>query len=143
MKPKQSVECWIFQEDLNQVLLLTVPGKKDKYPDFNQPLTGGLKLKEKPINGCIRELFEETGRKIKPNDLILVKENFMVQITDKLTINKTIFMLKTPYFVPVLSPDEHKGFLWVPTMDVEKNLYYQSNKDTFKLVKDNFLTPIR
>ena len=134
MTVKMSIECWILSSDQTQVLLLTVPEKPGKRPSFNQPVTGGIEEGETPQVACVRELMEETGRRVSVNDLKKVHDQFVVKIGKTLTIHKTLFLLKTDFFTPALSPREHSGFSWIAKDSVEKELFYQSNKDTWALV---------
>jgi len=136
MTVKRSIECWIISNDQDEILLLTVPEKPNKRPAFNQPITGGMEGDETPEEACVREVFEETGRRIEVKELINVKDEFMVKIDDDLTINKTIFAFKTDFFTPALSPTEHSDYKWVKCTELDSHLFYQSNKDTWAFVND-------
>ena len=63
-----------------------------------------------------------------------VKDQFVVRIDDRLGIHKTIFTFRTNIFTPVLSLEEHSGYQWVKHTDVERQLFYQSNKATWTFV---------
>ena len=78
--------------------------------------------------------MEETGRRVGVDEIQKVRDQFVVKIDESLTIHKTLFLLKTDFFTPALSPREHSGFSWVAKESVEKELFYQSNKDTWALV---------
>jgi len=60
-KVKESIECWIFNQVTQKVLLLHVPISKDSSVPFWQPITGGIEENESPLKACIREVVEETG----------------------------------------------------------------------------------
>lgn len=134
MKIKKSIECWIIHKDKQEVLLLQVPEKKAR-PSFFQPITGGIEGDETPGQACCREVFEETGLKINTSEVACVKSGFKVDIDDQLQIDKTIYYIYTDHFTPVLSPSEHVSYKWVKSTDVQANLMYQSNIDTWDLVE--------
>jgi dATP pyrophosphohydrolase len=137
IKVKPSIECWILSDNSEpSVLLLCVKGKEGSHPDFYQPITGGIKNEESPIEACVREIFEETGLKIEGSHLSLIKENFVVDINPNLKINKTIYSLRVPSFVPKLNPREHIGYKWINVQNVSETLFYESNKQTWIFIRE-------
>lgn len=134
METKQSIECWILtQEQPSSVLLMHV-GAKKSHPHFFQPITGGIEKGENPIEACIREIREETGIEIEESELQRLPETFLAKINDNLAIEKTIFTTRLPESDITINPAEHTGYQWAQTQEVESLLYWQSNKDTWKIV---------
>mgnify|MGYP006428557311 CR=1 FL=1 len=133
MKTKYSIECWIVDCEKEQALLLTVPAEGDT-PAFNQPVTGGIEAAETPLEACVREIREETGLNVKPEDLKLIRDGYTVQITPTLQIQKTLYLLQTQTFPPTLSPKEHTTHIWTPFNQVNDALYYESNRVSWGMV---------
>ena len=133
MKTKYSIECWIVDREKEQALLLTVPAEGGR-PAFNQPVTGGLEGAETPLEGCVREIREETGLRVKPEELKLIREGYTVPISDTLQISKTLYLLQTQTFTPTLNPEEHTAHSWTPFNQVNDALYYESNRVSWGMV---------
>ena len=133
MKTKHSIECWIVDRETEQALLLTVPAEGDN-PAFNQPVTGGIEGAETPLEACVREIREETGLNVNPQDLKLIHNGYTVPINDTLQIQKTLYLLQTKTFTPTLSPEEHTAHSWTPFNQVNDALYYESNRVSWGMV---------
>ena len=86
-KVKESIECWVFNQVTQKVLLLHVPISKDSSATFWQPITGGVEENESPLKACMREIVEETGLIINEQDLICWTETILVD-TPTLNIKK-------------------------------------------------------
>ncbi len=109
-------------------------GREGEYPSFLQPVTGGIKNKESPLQACIREVEEETGVTLAPEQLQPLSEPFIAVIDKNLTIKKSIFYAAFPDVSIDLNPDEHIGWEICKLNEVESRLYWQSNKDTWQIV---------
>ncbi|CAM3150835.1 NUDIX domain-containing protein [Paenibacillus sediminis] len=135
MKIKNSIECWIISN--NQVLLLEVD-KGEDHPKLLQPVTGGVEAGESSINASCREIFEETGLQINPDQLELKVKDYEVYIpNEKLKIMKDVFLLKLERQYEVCISDEHIGYCWLHSTEVKKQLYWNSNKETFTLMEEH------
>ncbi|RUT28027.1 NUDIX domain-containing protein [Paenibacillus zeisoli] len=133
MKIKYSIECWIVTN--NYVLLLEVK-KGKRNPNFLQPVTGGIVAGESSILAACREINEETGLKLQPNQLELIIKDYEVYIPEEeLKIMKDAFLLRLKRQFEVCISDEHVGYWWVHRTEVKKQLYYESNKETFTLIE--------
>lgn len=135
MHIKKSIECWVIDTAQQKALLLRVPAKKG-VAAFNQPITGGIEGVKTPTDGCIREVFEETGHHITPQNLHHIKSGFKIIVHENFHLDKTVFLYKTPVFYVILSPTEHESSQWVDLDKVEHLLTYPSNKQTFAWVKE-------
>lgn len=60
-------------------MLLEVDKGAD-HSEFLQPVTGGIEADESSIYACCREIFEETGLQINPEQLELVIKSYEVYI---------------------------------------------------------------
>ena len=113
---KNSIECWIISKDSKQVLLLTVPAKSGKNPEFNQPLTGGMEAGETPTEACLREIFEETGCKFTAPELtyldtVNVRHGSGKEVFDFGYHAYRINLDNTPAIT--INDAEHQAYMWV------------------------------
>lgn len=112
-----------------EVLLLKRPDGSDpkEYPNLWCLVGGHGIIGETPREGALREIFEETGIKIKPDNLKFVLE--------KVDGEKNYYFFKTetnqePNMTRVL--DEHVGFSWVRPDKLDD---YQMIQDTGSIIK--------
>ncbi|USB33398.1 NUDIX domain-containing protein [Paenibacillus sp. YPG26] len=133
MKIKNSVECWIVSN--NQVLLLEVDKGKG-HPKFLQPVTGGIEPGENSLIAVCREIYEETGLHVRPNELEQIINGYQVYIQEELLkIIKDVFILRLEKPFEVCISSEHTGYSWVHSTKVNKLLYWDSNKETYTIIE--------
>ncbi|WP_433944934.1 NUDIX hydrolase [Paenibacillus sp. SN-8-1] len=133
MKQNYSIECWITFN--NKVLLLEVD-KGEDHLSFLQPVTGGIEAGESSTYACCREIFEETGLQVKPDQLELIIKNYEVYIPrEELKIIKDVFLLRLDRKLEICLSDEHIGCCWIHFTEVKKRLFWDSNKETYKLIE--------
>ena len=71
------------------------------------------------------------------SDLTVLSNNFVVEIDETLTIQKKLFFTWINFKSEILlSPEEHIGFQWCSMEEVEQLLYWDSNKTTWELIKN-------
>ena len=136
MPTKYSIECWITSPD-QDVLLLQVPEKPGKHEAFWQPITGGIEDGETPLQAALREIREETGLELTDTQLTEIAAGLTVVISPELTISKTLYTASTPNTTVSINPHEHQAHRWLPPTRVAKTLYWDSNRDTWKLVSQH------
>ncbi|MGW2998737.1 NUDIX hydrolase [Streptomyces sp. NPDC001155] len=134
MTTRYSIECWITNPDQG-VLLLQVPARPGKYEAFWQPITGGIEDGETPLQAALREIREETGLKLTESQLIEIAANLVVVISPEETIIKTLYAASTPDAKVITNPLEHQAHQWLPPAQVADVLFWGSNRDTWKLVR--------
>ena len=123
-KVKESIECWIFNQMTQKVLLLHVPISKDSSVPFWQPITGGVEGNESPLKACVREVVEETGLIINERNLIGWKE------TIRVNIKKSLF-LGIINDSDIIISEEHDEYKWVSPKNISSSLYWDSNRKTW------------
>ncbi|MCF2706716.1 NUDIX domain-containing protein [Arcanobacterium haemolyticum] len=128
---RRSIEVWICADD--DVLLLHVP-KGETCDGFWQPITGGIESGETSANAARREIWEETGLRIEPENLAFLEEEIIVPIDETLTISKTLYRCDIARFDVRTNPAEHDGYEWVKSDEVAGWLFWASNKATWKVV---------
>lgn len=128
-KVKESIECWIFNQVTQKVLLLHVPISKDLSVPFWQPITGGIEENESPLKACVREVVEETGLIINEQNLISWKETIRVNIPT-LNIKKSLF-LGIINDSDIIISEEHDEYKWVSPKNISSDLYWDSNRETW------------
>lgn len=136
MTTKYSIECWLLSPD-EQVLLLEVPGREGKHDAFWQPITGGIEHDEIPVQAALREIAEETGLQLGHSDLTQVTSEHTVVISPGLTISKTLFIAQIPDTRITINPQEHSDYQWIQSDAVADALFWDSNRDTWKLVNEH------
>jgi dATP pyrophosphohydrolase len=128
-KVKESIECWIFNQVAQKVLLLHVPISTDSSVPFWQPITGGIEENESSLEACMREVVEETGLIINEQDLIGWQRTIRVN-TPTLNIKKSLF-LGIINDSEVIISEEHDEYKWVSPKNISSSLYWDSNRETW------------
>ncbi len=136
MTTKYSIECWITSAD-QDVLLLQVPARPGKHEAFWQPITGGIEDGESPLQAALREIREETGLELTDTQLTEIATDLTVVISPELTISKTLYTASTPDTTITTNPHEHQAHQWLPPARVPEALFWDSNRDTWKLVSQH------
>ncbi|MCP3926777.1 MAG: NUDIX domain-containing protein [Desulfobacterales bacterium] len=134
MKVKNSVECWLYNKDTEKFLILQCP-ETERHKKCWQPVTGGIETGETPLEACIREVREESGLKIKTDDLNIVIDKIIFEIPEEdMELRRTIFIVYTTETEVILS-DEHLSFKWESPENIYDKLLWNSNKTTFMKIK--------
>ncbi|MGW0731884.1 NUDIX hydrolase [Streptomyces sp. NPDC002851] len=128
-----SIECWLTSPG-QDILLLQVPGQSGKHEAFWQPITGGIKAGETPLQAALREIREETGLKLADTQLTEIATGLTVVISSELTISKTLYTAVTPDTMVTTNAHEHQAHQWLPPARVAEALYWDSNRDTWKII---------
>lgn len=136
MTTKYSIECWVLSPD-ERVLLLQVPKREGKHETFWQPITGGIENGETSAQAALREIAEEAGLLLDDSDLTEVTSKHTVVISPDLTISKTLYIARTPATAVTINPLEHSDYQWVHPTSVANALYWDSNRNTWKLVNEH------
>ncbi|MFF3354138.1 NUDIX pyrophosphatase [Streptomyces sp. NPDC002917] len=136
MTTKCSIECWITGPG-QDVLLLQVPARPGKHEAFWQPITGGIADGENPLQAALREIREETGLEVTDTQLTEIATDLTVVISPELTISKTLYTASTPDTAVITNPHEHQAHQWLPSARVAEALFWDSNRDTWKLVSQH------
>lgn len=132
-KVKESIECWIFNQVTQKVLLLHVPISKDSSVPFWQPITGGIEENESSLEACIREVVEETGLIINQQNVIGWQETIRVNIPT-LNIKKSLFLGIISDSEIIIS-EEHDEYKWVSPKSISSSLYWDSNRENWEKVQ--------
>ncbi|GAK58907.1 NUDIX hydrolase [Candidatus Vecturithrix granuli] len=134
MKTKRSIECWLFHRPRQQFLLLRCPMTR-RHPEYWQPITGGVLAHERSIDACLREVREETGVVLQPENIVTVLEDFRVVVPEyHLIVRKPIFTAETAIDAITIS-DEHLAYCWIAPEIVTSLLFWESNKVSFQAVQ--------
>lgn len=135
MQVKKSIECYVIKPSIDnicEVLLLHKPETK-MHPSFWQPVTGGIENTESPADACIREVYEETGINLTPDQVNDLDFHFEIKLKESdLLIKKNLFC--TTFLtdnVAVNISSEHDDYKWIPLQHVYQYLFWESNKNTF------------
>lgn len=130
---KYSIECWLYNDVEDRFLLLRCP-VTHRHDEYWQPVTGGRGPDEPCIAACLREVAEETGVELAAEQLEVVISEFSFCIPDaRIELRKPIYLARVRNEKVVLS-SEHIGYYWFDAKDVERQLHWDSNKESFRQV---------
>jgi len=130
---KYSIECWLFNDLEDRFLLLRCP-VTHRHDEYWQPVTGGRTPDEPCVAACLREVAEETGVVLAAEQLEVVIPEFSFCIPDaRIELRKPIYLARVRNERVVLS-SEHIGYYWFDAKDVENQLHWDSNKESFRQV---------
>ncbi|MDO9583467.1 MAG: NUDIX domain-containing protein [Desulfomicrobium sp.] len=130
---KYSIECWLYNDVEDRFLLLRCP-VTHRHDEYWQPVTGGRGPDEPCIAACLREVVEETGVELAAEQLEVVIPEFCFCIPDaRIELRKPIYLARVRNEKVVLS-SEHIGYYWFDAKDVESQLHWDSNKESFRQV---------
>lgn len=118
MKLRNSIECWVINEN-DDVLLLRRP-ETSTDPFYWQPITGAIESGESAEEACIRELKEEVSINLRVDEIIKLESDIKVYLeAHDLLVMKTLFMTRRiSNQTKVLISDEHDEFKWIPVEGV-------------------------
>ena len=117
-------------------ILILQRGDKDEYLSGLWEVPGGKrKLSEKTIDGCKREVEEETGIKVKVGDPIGIFE-YKVEKSEQIReVTQINFLVKPIGKVEVKLSSEHKNFAWIKEDEIDN---YNITKETKEIIKKAF-----
>jgi dATP pyrophosphohydrolase len=132
---KYSIECWLYHVLDDRFLLLRCP-VTHRHDEYWQPVTGGRNPDEPCIEACLREVREETGIKLTPEQLELVISEFSFCIPDaRVELRKPVYLARVVSDKVVIS-SEHIAYYWFDADQVQSHLHWDSNRESFRQVLD-------
>ncbi len=133
-KCPESVLVVIYTTDL-QVLLL----ERAKHPGYWQSVTGSREVGESFLATAVREVHEETGLSIKPDQLRVwpVQNRYTImpewrhRYAPEVTHNlEQVFSICLPTTCDIqIAPDEHCAWRWTPWKDAAAACFSASNRE--------------
>jgi len=140
--PKLPVSVLVVVHTARREVLLL---ERAARPGFWQSVTGSLeRVDEPPAEAARRELREETGIQIQPQELRGWNLAYTFEIFPEWrhrfvpgTTHNTehVFSVELPGTVPVaLSPDEHVASLWLPWHEAAAKCFSWSNRDAIRIL---------
>lgn len=133
-KRPESVLVVIYTADL-QVLLL----ERAKHPGYWQSVTGSREVGESFLATAVREVHEETGLSIKPDQLRVwpVQNRYTImpewrhRYAPEVTHNlEQVFSICLPTTCDIqIAPDEHRAWRWTPWKDAAAACFSASNRE--------------
>lgn len=144
-QPHLKAQVWVFSPGSTgssgsggqEVLLLkTRPERGGGW----QPITGSIEPGESPRDGAIRELFEETGLRVAPANLLDTGYEFEFEsrwggIARERVWACSVALSPQQKADICLDSSEHQGFCWTDLRQAEILLEYASAKKTLFLAE--------
>lgn len=130
---KYSIECWIYHSLEYRFLLLRCPATHH-HDEYWQPVTGGRAPEESGRAACVREVQEETGILLQPSQLEVVIPEFSFCIPNsRLELRKPVYLARVSSDKVSIS-SEHIAYYWFDADHVAAQLYWDSNRESFRRV---------
>ena len=148
MKPKLPVSVLVIVHTAGREVLLlerAARAARAARSGFWQSVTGSLDRMDEPVaQAARREVLEETGIEIRPEDLRRWPLAYTFEIFPEWrhrfvpgTTHNTehVFSVELPARVPVaLAPAEHTASLWLPWKDAAAKCFSWSNRDAIGIL---------
>jgi dATP pyrophosphohydrolase len=109
------------------------------HPGYWQSVTGSLEAGETPAEAALREIAEETGIIVPPQDLQDWRQSREYEIFPEwrnryapgVTRNvEHVFSLEIPVRADIrLAPEEHRAFCWLPPAEAAARCFSRSNRE--------------
>lgn len=130
---KYSIECWLYNPLTNRFLLLRCP-VTHRHDEYWQPVTGGRGENEPCLQACLREVEEETGVFLTPEQLEIVIPEFSFCIPEaRIELRKPVYLARV-FSENVTISSEHIAYYWFDADEVEHQLHWDSNRESFRQV---------
>ncbi len=132
VEPHLKAQVWVFSPGIQgeEVLLLkTQPARGGGW----QPITGSIEPSESPEAGALRELFEETGLRVAPADLVDTGFEFEFESRWGGMARERVWACHVALSEEEkrsirLDSTEHQGFCWTDLRQAEILLEHASAK---------------
>lgn len=128
----RAIHVWIINPQ-HELLIQRRAASKESYPDkWDQSLAGHVRQGEEPAQAVVRELQEELGLEVKPEDL-----DYLFLLTTKEILNggqfinnefNEVYLVHADFAINwlTLQPEEVSAARWVNYHELEKTLESQA-----------------
>ena len=117
-------------------VLIIQRGKDEDYlPGLWEIPSGKREPSEKTLDGCKREVEEETGIKVEVGDPIGIFEYRVEKPEETRDVTQINFLVKPVGEVKVRLSDEHQKFTWIKEDEIDK---YNITKETKEIIRKAF-----
>ncbi len=143
MRTRPGAEIWLLQKptDGQPAEALLLRKRHGVYPAFWQPATGGQEPGETILQTAIREAFEETAVQLVEGQLIVMRENQIVEMpkSDFVWSGTVFYTWLTPeQSAQVAISDEHDGHGWFTFEQAAKVLKWPINLENLEYLMRRF-----
>ncbi len=111
-------------------------GDGDNYlPGLWEVPSGKREPSEKTVDGCKREVEEETGLKVEVGNPIGIFEYRVEKPEEIREVTQINFLVKPTGKVEVILSSEHKNYAWIKEDEIDN---YNISKETKEIIKKAF-----
>ena len=141
-KQPRSVQVVVFTEQAGRRLYLLLR-RVSSHGGFWQSVTGSLEDGETHLQAAVREVFEETGFRVREDELIDLGVTNVFEIAEQwrpkyapgVTRNEEVcFALSVEHGKVEIDRLEHDEYVWVDYDTAARMLYWEGNRRTLEAV---------
>ncbi|HEV7952003.1 MAG TPA: NUDIX domain-containing protein [Candidatus Saccharimonadales bacterium] len=140
---RESVAKILILNDQDEVLVLRI-GEYEGYPEKSHKpdLPGGLvDPGESEHQGVVREVLEETGIILEPQDVTLVYAETAAYTNENKSVSKLLYVARLNHTPKVVVSWEHESYEWCPLANViETHEFRPFYKRAIEYSRNNQLT---
>lgn len=140
-KRPESVLVVIHTPDLQFLML-----ERARHPGYWQSVTGSREDGESFLETALREIREETGLAVRPDQLVVwpgenvytIMPEWRHRYAPEVTHNhERVFSLCLPGPCDIrIAPTEHRAWCWLPATEAAEACFSASNRDAIVALKD-------
>jgi dATP pyrophosphohydrolase len=133
---RDSIECWVHRRSSSgPVFLLLKTPERENMCSIWQPVTGGMEEGESAEEACTREVFEETGLRLRRLERLAFSQVVTVENGAR-RIKKRVFAAEALSQAVTLS-DEHLDHRWCDADTARAVLTFDTNREALQHVVEH------
>ena len=133
---RDSIECWVYRRSsAGPLFLLLKTPARENMGSIWQPVTGGMEQGEGAEEACAREVFEETGLRLRRPERLAFSQVVTVENGAR-HIKKRLFTGAALSQAVTLS-DEHVDHRWCDADTAREVLTFDTNREALQHVVEH------
>lgn len=132
------VESYIIRFFNNELeFLLLKRAITERYPEIWQPITGTIEKDEKAYIAAIREIYEETGIKVKSLKVVPRINSFYIWELDKI-VQVPVFVTEVERDSKIVLSKEHTEYKWLNKNQAIELVSFENQKISIQIIDANY-----